>query len=156
MAIPLITVTGQFLKPDATPADGQVDFKLSYPLTDTSTAEIYERVTTSAALDSTGSMSVQLVATDHADASPAGVVYEISQRIHGAATHVWYAAIEGTPLTVDLTELTPAESPTGIVAAAKVFIQPEAPPARYVECLWIKTVGPDANDIALVVRTEDF
>lgn len=86
-----VTVTGTFAP--AIPgqvAAGYVDFAPSALLIDSGTGAIVEPGTVSVALDTTGSFSVSLMATDDAHLTPVGWLYLVQERIVGYPVRRYY------------------------------------------------------------------
>lgn len=153
MPLPLVTVTAQFFDAAGQPAEGQVDFTLTWPMRDTVGDAIYERVTTHAPIDAAGDMSVQLVPTDHPDVEPPGVQYEVVQRIHGAPAYTWRFGLATLPSPVDLADIDPATPTTAALDAVPVFVQPAEPPAAVRKGLWVQTgVGPGGDGFRFRVK----
>lgn len=138
MALPLITVTGHFLRPDGSPAEGQVDFVLTHVLRDTVADDIYERVVIEGPLNANGVLSVDLVPTDHADVEPSGVMYLCIFRVLGVADHAFRFSLAADQNPIDLADITPDESTAGAVLAAKLFVQEAEPPATVTKGFWVQ------------------
>ena len=100
-----ITVTGTWTRPDGSqaPASGGVTFQLAQPITDAGGNVIVAATTTQAQLDSQGSISVDLAATDEPGTFPRGNTYTVIESIEGAPVGSTRSRWPMTPPTPVLT-----------------------------------------------------
>jgi hypothetical protein len=120
MAFTPIAVTGRFLDPDdATPADGQVEFSLTEPISDTVTNETLTTRPIVVPIDETGRISKVLAANDDASTEPTGTGYRVKVRVKGAPDWKFTVVIPHNAIggTIDLADLAPA-MPAGLTTYA--------------------------------------
>jgi hypothetical protein len=109
MAFTTITVTGTYQDANGDPVPGFVTFMLSSQLQDAVTEEIVSRTRIKRYLDSAGSFSVDLVATNDPDTEPLGATYKVSEYIRGRLERVYNIELPyDTPGgTLDLADVAP-------------------------------------------------
>lgn len=113
MAFTLITVTGTYLLPTGAPASGSVSFTLTAPMRD-ALADItitpQEQVV---ALNSSGSISINLYANDDDSTVPDGVTYEVNERLNETGYNKYFITInKDSPGGIfDLADVAPNEEP---------------------------------------------
>jgi hypothetical protein len=64
-------------------------------------------------LDTSGSFSVVLIATDNADARPTNFTYTVTEVLADVSTRTYYIAIPQASGTIDLADIAPAASAPG-------------------------------------------
>ena len=107
MAITQIAVTATYKNPDGTAATGTVDFTPFAPLQSSGSNLIIPSTTTGTL--AAGTFTVTLYATDDADTSPEGAVYEVVEHIAGAVERSYLIEIPNTG-AVNLADIAPAEA----------------------------------------------
>lgn len=110
--IATVTLTGRYIRPDGTPLSGTVRFAapdyVRLPGADTTSVG-----SVTVTLDSTGSFSVVLIATDNADARPTNFTYTVTEVLADVSTRTYYIAIPQASGTIDLADIAPAASAPG-------------------------------------------
>lgn len=103
----LITVTGQYLYLDGTPAVGTVSFLNSTVIVNAAADEIVVPKLVTVTLDATGSFSVELPATNDPDFTPQNFTYTVIERIEGRLDRKYavHIPVESVGATVDMSEL---------------------------------------------------
>lgn len=110
MAFTSIIVTATYLKQDNfTPASGDVTFMLTGAMRDTEENITISPQEVNAILDESGSIVVQLTATDGAYTTPRGITYEVTERIEDSNENKFFISLpENSPNgTVDLADIAP-------------------------------------------------
>jgi hypothetical protein len=102
-----VVVTGTWVGPDGTPAQGTVDFQLKQSTSDVSSSVIYTTKVVTATLNSAGSVNVTLIADDASNLSVSTSLL-IVERFNGVRPRKWETIIHATSNTVDLANLAPA------------------------------------------------
>src|SRR5438105_13172729 len=106
MPFTLVTVTATYKQADnVTPAVGSVTFQ---PTALMANEDMVAPTSVTAVLDPTGSISVQLPATDDVGTMPTGVTWKTTERIQGADDRVWYLPLPHVPTAVNLRTVAPA------------------------------------------------
>jgi hypothetical protein len=117
--VSLVTVTGTWADlSDGGSASGEVDFEPTAVLVDgTSTPPLIMRPEPQTAiLDATGSISVQLMATDDPDVSPTGWAWRVTERIQGQQTNrIYLINLPAAQTPVDLSTIAPLAQPPTLV-----------------------------------------
>jgi hypothetical protein len=114
MAFTTIAVTGTFLQSDgSTPAEGNVTFIASTSMQDSSNNQIVAPTLGTGTLNGSGSISVNLTATDDSTTQPSGVTYEVTENIDGAGQNKYSIEVPSASngATLDLADITPAVTP---------------------------------------------
>ena len=114
MAFTTIAVTGTFLQADnSTAATGNVTFIASTTMQDSSNNQIIAPTLSTGTLNGSGSISVNLTATDDSTTQPTGVTYEVTENIDGAGQNKYSIAVPSNSggATLDLADITPAVTP---------------------------------------------
>ena len=114
MAFTTIALTATFLQADnSTPADGNVTFIASTTMQDSSNNQIIAPTLSTGTLNASGSISVNLTATDDSTTQPSGVTYEVTENIDGAGQNKYSIEVPSASAdaTLDLADVTPAVSP---------------------------------------------
>jgi hypothetical protein len=115
MAIPanlsLVTVTGTYIDISGVPIAGQVKFTPRAVLRNTSSNVILVNSTIVVTLDSNGSFSQQLVATDDGDASPIDFTYFVEEAFVGGRQ--FDILLPASVVTIDLADVSPAVANDG-------------------------------------------
>ena len=114
MAFTTIAVTGTFLQSDgSTAAEGNVTFIASTTMQDSSNNQIIAPTLSTGTLNGSGSISVNLTATDDSTTQPSGVTYEVTENIDGAGQNKYSIGVSSSSSegTLDLADITPAVSP---------------------------------------------
>ena len=114
MAFTTIAVTGTFLQADnSTPATGNVTFIASTTMQDSSNNQIIAPTLSTGTLNGSGSISVNLTATDDSTTQPTGVTYEVTENIDGAGQNKYSIEVPNASngATLDLADITPAVTP---------------------------------------------
>jgi hypothetical protein len=114
MAFTTIAVTGTFLQADnSTPATGNVTFIASTTMQDSSNNQIIAPTLSTGTLNGSGSISVDLTATDDSTTQPTGVTYEVTENINGAGQNKYSIEVPSASnaATLDLADITPAVTP---------------------------------------------
>jgi len=103
-----VDLTGRFVGGDGDPLSGQVTFLPSVPLADIGDSCNIQLVPVSAALNSSGSFSIPLLATDNGSLQPSGWTWQVTADIAGLAPVTWsfFLPYSGGA-TQDLSALTP-------------------------------------------------
>ena len=97
MAFIIINVTAQYLRPDGvTPATGEVTFIATATMRDTVDNITISPTEITAVLDGSGSISVELAATDGANTTPNNVTYEVTERIDDSNENKFFIAVSET------------------------------------------------------------
>lgn len=110
MTLSTVDVHGQFFRPDGvTPESGEVVFTLEDELRDTSTGEVIGPTQIVGSLDTNGEFTVQLVATDDADASPQGLRYRVHQRFSQGRTLLFRLEVPSANPTLEFGALVPID-----------------------------------------------
>ena len=123
MAFTTITVTGTFLQADSvTAASGNVTFIAATTMQDSSNNQIIAPTLVTGTLNSSGTFSVSLTATDDATTQPTGVTYEVTENIDGAGQNKYNIEVPENSLngTLDLADTTPAVTPVTTYSYATV------------------------------------
>lgn len=108
MSFTTVTVTAKFSDDQGNPRTGRVTFTASGDLQDTSTGEIRTPTPIPANLDATGSISVELTATDDSTTTPTDVVYTVVEEVTGVPLRTYQTALSHTHApTVELSTLAP-------------------------------------------------
>lgn len=135
MALTPVTVTAQFRYPNpdggTLPATGHVEFLLTHAVQDGAGNVIIPATRLAADLDATGSIEIELVATDDPSTQPEGVGWDVIERIDGAAVRSY---------TIQLSHLAPAINLADVA--------PSSPRAIY-------TYATQADFLAHEAKTED-
>ncbi|WP_328967951.1 SGNH/GDSL hydrolase family protein [Streptomyces sp. NBC_00239] len=110
--IATVTLTGRYIHPDGTPLQGTV--RISAPtLITLSGADSFTAGSALVTLNSSGSFSVTLVATDNAAMQPTGWVYTVTEEMLGFSPRTYGILLpQATPL-VDLADIAPANPDDG-------------------------------------------
>jgi parallel beta-helix repeat protein len=119
VALSMVTVTGQFEDPSSSPEGGTVTFTPVAMLAGTSTAQpvmvnfssgpTVGPASITKRLDSSGSFTVSLVATDNAGANPSNWAYQVTAMLGGALPVQQFTCIlPASPSSVDFWDLVPA------------------------------------------------
>lgn len=113
MAFTLITVTGTYRLPTGAPASGSVSFTLTAPMRDALediTITPQEQVV---ALNSSGSISINLYANDDDSTVPDGVTYEVNERLNETGYNKYFITInKDSPGGIyDLADVVPNDEP---------------------------------------------
>jgi hypothetical protein len=114
MAFTTIALTGTFLQADnSTAATGNVTFIASTTMQDSSNNQIIAPTLSTGTLNGSGSISVNLTATDDSTTQPSGVTYEVTENIDGAGQNKYSIEVPSasTGATLDLADITPAVTP---------------------------------------------
>ena len=115
MAIPAnlsrVTVTGTYIDISGVPIAGQVKFTPRAVLRNVTSNVILVNSTIVVTLDSNGSFSQQLVATDDSDASPVNFTYYVEEAFTGGRT--FDILLPAATPTVDLADVSPAVANDG-------------------------------------------
>ena len=115
MAIPnnlsLVTVTGTYIDISGVPVAGQVKFTPRSVLRNTTSNVILVNSTIVVTLDSNGSFSQSLVATDDVDASPINFSYYVEEAFVGG--RAFDILLPAAVATVDLADVSPAVANDG-------------------------------------------
>jgi hypothetical protein len=115
MAIPgnlsLVTVTGTYIDISGVPIAGQVKFTPRAVLRNVTSNVILVNSTIVVTLDSNGSFSQQLVATDDPDASPVDFTYFVEEAFVGGRS--FDILLPAATATVDLADVSPAVANDG-------------------------------------------
>lgn len=128
MALPTnydtVPVTGTWVNLDGSPASGQISFTANVPsgtfLTDSGANVLILPMTITAKLDSQGSVSVSLPATDDPDISPAGFTYTVTEKLSTGSRSYSIAVPSALASTgVDLVTV----APTAPVAASATLVK---------------------------------
>lgn len=102
----MVTVTGRWTAADDTPMSGLIAFTPNVALTNADEQQIILPSPVVAHLDETGAISVDLIATDDADYTPSGWVWQVSERLkQGERTYL--IELPSSPDPVDLSTLVP-------------------------------------------------
>lgn len=104
-----VTVTGTYTRRDGTPAAGSVEF--ISPQVVVVDGETVVPHTIAAALDDTGSLSVDLPATDDPDISPTGWTYTVNERgVRGLHRDTYAIQVPHDSAGIDLATVAPADA----------------------------------------------
>lgn len=122
MALPgnwsTVTVTGTFVAIDGTAMTGTVTFATEVRLTNADAEVLIPATSRTVTLDSDGSFSVELPATDDPEVVP-GFFYRVTERLGGTETTARYAVqLPAAAPAVDLTDLVPVAEPVDMTAYA--------------------------------------
>ncbi|MFD7861852.1 glycerophosphodiester phosphodiesterase family protein [Streptomyces sp. NPDC059783] len=120
-----VTVTGTYARPDGTPYTGTVRF---VPEPAVLTSATHGRIllgTTTAALDTGGAFTAELLATDDPDVTPTGWTYRVSEHWKDAPGRTYPLALPAAAPNVDLA----AVAPTAPAAGEYVVVAGPAGPA---------------------------
>lgn len=112
MALPAnlskVTVTGKYLQLDGAPAVGAVSFSIKQAVADGTGDVVLPKGGISVDLDTDGSFTVDLPATDDSDLSPTGWTYLVTERLTAPqATRTYEIELPASPATVDLADVAP-------------------------------------------------
>lgn len=110
MAFTSIIVTATYLKQDNfTPASGDVTFMLTGAMRDTEENITISPQEVNAILDESGSIVVQLTATDGNYTTPRGITYEVTERIEDSNENKFFISLPSNSPngTVDLADIAP-------------------------------------------------
>lgn len=112
MAVTMITVTGTYLLETGAAASGQIDFALSSVLQDATAKKMYAPVAVSGVLVA-GVCTVVLIATNDPTSNPAGLTYQVTERITNAPIRTYSINVPYTAAgaTIDLATLAPVVAP---------------------------------------------
>lgn len=120
----LVTVTGTYKQPDGTAARGHVAFTPAPVIVaDNSTQDLVVADTLTAALDSTGTFTVQLMSSTDTNLSPNGWTYTVQETIFGVAPRTYSVDIAG-PGPVNLFTLAPVPQ---VLGALRLVPGPQGP-----------------------------
>lgn len=118
MALPdtiaTVAIVATYLTPDGGPASGSVSFTPSVSAA-TSGASL-PIAPFSVELDSTGSLSVDLAATDDPDWAAPGFTYLVTERIAGARTRSYSISVPAAAVTLDLATVAPVVAADAVTA----------------------------------------
>lgn len=109
------TLTGTYLKPDGSPERGKV--LLAPAVTISSSSSTILPTPSSVRLDSSGSFSIALEATDDDSWAPDGWTWKIVEKIEGGRTF-YFELPEDDGSDIDLSDLTPLYTPPAVVSFA--------------------------------------
>lgn len=111
----LITVTGQYLYLDGTPAVGTVSFLNSTVLVNTVANEIVVPKFVTATLDATGRFSIALPATNDPDFTPLNFTYTVIEKIEGRLDRKYSISlpVDAVGSTIDLADVAAVPGATG-------------------------------------------
>ena len=119
MALPAglstVTVTGTWLTPDGTPRTGTVTFTPEPSVLTSAAHGVFVLGSTTAQLDGTGSVSVELLATDDPDVTPVDWTYRVEQALSGSAgteRRSFPLSLPEDAPDVDLPAVAPAADPS--------------------------------------------
>lgn len=108
----VVEITGTYVDIEGNPVAGQVRFTPRATLLDPIYEQIIIASTVSATLDSNGSISIYLPATDDPDTTPTGFTYQVEEAFVGGRTFD-IAVPKDTVGALDLATLVPAVSSAG-------------------------------------------
>ena len=115
MAFDTVTLTADFSDPQGNAPVGTIAFTLSAPLLNATADEIATREKQTVTLDSSGQISVSLIATTgHTDTvTPSGVTYAVLERFNDAPNRSYSIELDyGDGATQDLADIAPTTSAT--------------------------------------------
>jgi hypothetical protein len=130
--IATVTVTGKYIRPDGTPLAGSVTFTadaaVRLPDQDATTLGAV-----TVALNTDGSFSVILIATDNTDARPVNYTYTVLETLTGMPTRTYAISLPKATPAIDLADIAPTDPSTGdyvLVAgpAGKTILNGTTPP----------------------------
>ncbi|HEX7050013.1 MAG TPA: glycosyl hydrolase family 28-related protein [Longimicrobiales bacterium] len=154
MALTTITVTARYQDAEGNPASGTVTFRLSTALLDSDGNVIVPPRPIVATLDATGAIAQPLVATNDPTTQPAGVTYQVIERVGGEtrvyAVEVPFDAPGGTVDLADLAPVTDATITYGLVKTPSVAGQNTIQPLTDVVPLTLKGGASQTADLLSV------
>ena len=109
------TLTGTYLKPDGSPERGKVLLAPAVAISSSSSTVL--PTPSSVRLDSSGSFSIALEATDDASWAPDGWTWKIVEKIEGGRTF-YFELPEDDGGDIDLADVTPLYTPPAVVSFA--------------------------------------
>ncbi|MFB7114051.1 hypothetical protein [Streptomyces sp. NPDC056291] len=112
ISIASVTLTGRFIRPDGTPLTGNLVFEPPAHLT-MSDADIISTGSATAELDTYGSFSVSLIATDAPGMQPSDWAYTVTERLHQAAGRTYHVKLPVATPIVDLADIAPTDPAKG-------------------------------------------
>jgi hypothetical protein len=125
--IATVTVTGQYLDLNGNPLSGYVTFQAPAVLT-FSEADVIVAGSVKCVLDSTGSFTATLIATDNEDMQPTDWAYEVAEAMHGHGVRTYWVAVPSTPSTVDIADIAQADPARGSYVLLPGLPGPAGPP----------------------------
>jgi hypothetical protein len=110
--ITTVTVTGRYIHPDGTPFSGKVTFSAPslLQLAGADTIAFGSAVFT---LDTNGTFTAILVATDNANMQPTEWKYQVTEQLTGVSPRTYWIDLPSTPSPVDLADIAPADPARG-------------------------------------------
>ncbi|MGW1828834.1 hypothetical protein ACWCO0_09670 [Streptomyces tubercidicus] len=110
--IATVTLTGRYIRPDGTPLSGTVTISSPSLLT-LAGADTIATGATTITLDTAGTFSAVLIATDNASMQPTGWAYTITEKFVGVTGRTYSILLPSTTPTVNLADIAPADPSAG-------------------------------------------
>lgn len=107
-----VTLSGRYIRPDGAPLSGTVTFTSPSLLT-LSGADTVATGSATVTLDSAGSFTVVLVATDNANMQPTGWAYNVTEKFTGVTGRTYALQLPSTTPTVNIADIAPADPTAG-------------------------------------------
>lgn len=139
MSLPVITLSGTVKDSHRDPAVGSVVFRLTHQVHDAANDIIYLPIDEVAQLDENGHFSIDLVASQGADANPQGVGYKVLHAVKEVRPQPAYVIIldESNGLTQDLSTLPPAGTSADWFYPNGIWVGEEPPGNPDLNALWV-------------------
>jgi hypothetical protein len=117
LSLNLVRLTGTFLNGSSQPLNGQLVFAPNVQLTDSTDSQVVADAGVVVSLDSGGSFSVPLYATDNENLTPSGWVWDVTVSVAGLPPASWSFFLPYTGGSAqDISTLTPAVAATPMSA----------------------------------------
>lgn len=107
-----VTLTGTYLLPDATPAQGTIEIIPSEKVIVDATGDVILAGRVKVKLDETGSFSVALPATDDPNLNPTGFGYTVSAKLHHTSVKAVSFSLPAAVPVVDVADVTQVDPST--------------------------------------------
>jgi hypothetical protein len=139
------TVTGKYVSPDGTAAEGTLRFLPSVTVYDVTGHVVVQRSPISVDLDLDGSFSIELSVTDDPDAEPQGWTWHLTENL-AVSREIDFLLPSSSPPTVDIATLLPGDETGPFYQYASVILVQNALASVAQSVADVEAIEDNLND----------